>query len=490
MAQDDHGGYPPRQQAYGGPIDRGGVDRGHDPHWAEQGHYHPANARPAQAAAQPPAQGYAQGYAPPRQPAPDPRYGAPYQAAPHQPQPLRQGSPLTAVRQMVQPQYQPDPYNPDPWAAPSARAPEVDPAADPASGPYGWQPAQQPMPQPAPQPAYQRQPVQPGWHEAAPDPFESEARWQPDYADPAPGYAATPQGVEPPHDPPKLINILGAVLSIVLIGGVGMWSYRLMVRDVNGVPVIRALETPMRTASETPGGLQTAHQGLAVNAVAAQGAAAQAPQQIAIAPPPVQLRPEDLAVIAPPAPAATIAVPLAAPAQPVLIAEATPLTPPVSVSAADLVPATAPGVSRSVFPRARPAGAVRPADVQLIASAAPLPGNASGDAQAEAVLAELATRMATPSVTDIDPATLPLGTRLVQFQAFESVEQAQAGWLDLARRFPGTLDGRGRIIEQAIAGGRPFYRLRAHGFADEPEARRFCSIFESAGVSCITTLIR
>ncbi|MFZ1726582.1 MAG: SPOR domain-containing protein, partial [Albidovulum sp.] len=40
----------------------------------------------------------------------------------------------------------------------------------------------------------------------------------------------------------KLINGAGAVTSVALIAGLIYWGYALAMRDVNGVPVIRALE--------------------------------------------------------------------------------------------------------------------------------------------------------------------------------------------------------------------------------------------------------
>src|SRR5690606_8862985 len=91
----------------------------------------------------------------------------------------------------------------------------------------------------------------------------------------------------------RLVNLAGAVLSVALVAGVGIWSYRLMVRDVTGVPVIRALAGPIRVSPEDPGGRQAAYQGLSVNAVAAEGGAAGAAQTIALAPSAQSLTDED-----------------------------------------------------------------------------------------------------------------------------------------------------------------------------------------------------
>ncbi|MCB1406133.1 MAG: SPOR domain-containing protein [Rhodobacteraceae bacterium] len=302
----------------------------------------------------------------------------------------------------------------------------------------------------------------------------------------------------------RLVNLVGAVLSVALVTGVGVWSYRLMVRDVSGVPVIQALAGPYRVTPDDPGGLQASYQGLAVNSIAADGSAAGAAQVIALAPPPVELSAEDRAV------AALIAgntQPITAPAPATLspgaatggalgagqgqaLAAASPA--PASVAPAEqlaLVPASLPGVARSPLPRRRPG-----TGTQGYASAAPATASAAipggTDPQAEAVLQELVTRLGPTRAVDIDPDTLAPGTRLVQLGAYDSDADARAAWDSLVIRFPAYLEGRGRIIESASAGGRTFYRLRAHGFTDEPEARRFCSVFLAENADCIPVLIR
>lgn len=299
------------------------------------------------------------------------------------------------------------------------------------------------------------------------------------------GYADTPSA---PSYPPQtavearrvgiLVNTVGAVLSVALVAGVGLWSYRLMVRDVSGIPVVRALEGPMRVSPADPGGRQQQYQGLAVNSIAADGAPVSAPAQVALAPPTTGLAPEDLLRAEP---ASQPAAPAPAPSS---VPEATIST--VAASATDLVPLGTPGIARSVLPPRRPAHIAGRAT-----GAAPvLAVAATGDRQAEAAIEELATRLAAPRVTDIDPTSLTAGTRLVQLGAFETDAEARRVWDDLSARFPAYLDGRGRVVEAATAGGRVFYRLRAHGFRDEPEARRFCSVFVHEDIDCTPVLIR
>ena len=50
------------------------------------------------------------------------------------------------------------------------------------------------------------------------------------------------------------MNWAGAAVSLALIAGLGYWGWQLLVRDVSGVPVITALEGPMRVAPDNPGG--------------------------------------------------------------------------------------------------------------------------------------------------------------------------------------------------------------------------------------------
>ena len=91
----------------------------------------------------------------------------------------------------------------------------------------------------------------------------------------------------------KLTNLAGALVSLALIIGIGVWGYKLLVRDVSGIPVVRAAEGPMRVQPENPGGDQALNQGLSVNNVAAQGVAAVPADRLVLAPTPLELTLED-----------------------------------------------------------------------------------------------------------------------------------------------------------------------------------------------------
>ncbi|MEM9524885.1 MAG: SPOR domain-containing protein, partial [Pseudomonadota bacterium] len=86
-----------------------------------------------------------------------------------------------------------------------------------------------------------------------------------------------------------LANWAGALMSVGLVVGLSVWGYQMTSRDVAGVPVIRALEGPMRVQPENPGGKQVAHQGLTVNRVQAEGTAEPPANRIILAPRPIDL---------------------------------------------------------------------------------------------------------------------------------------------------------------------------------------------------------
>lgn len=265
----------------------------------------------------------------------------------------------------------------------------------------------------------------------------------------------------------SVLNALGAAISLALVLGIGIWGYKLMVRDVSGVPVVRALEGPMRVAPQNPGGAQAAYQGLAVNTVAAEGQTASLPETVVLAPSPLSLAEEDL-----PVPELARHAPAVAPAP---REDGGVLTVSFNADAAvaaaladiEVLPGSVPGLSRSLRPRQRPAS-------DLVARAAAATPMASDAGQ----------------VREIDPSGIPSGTRLVQLGAYDDVETARAEWDRIARRFSAHMETRDRVIEAAMSGGRTFYRLRVHGFADEAEARRFCAVLLAENADCIPVLIR
>ncbi|MCR9127658.1 MAG: SPOR domain-containing protein [Rhodobacteraceae bacterium] len=304
-----------------------------------------------------------------------------------------------------------------------------------------------------------------------------------------------------------IANVAGAIISLALVIGIAIWGYKLLMRDVSGVPVVRALDAPMREAPKDPGGRPADHQGLAVNAVAATGNAAPPADRLVLAPRALDLADEDMPMArlqAAPA-GEDIARQTGATAlrgasvdalvdelidetQPDAIVQPEPLGDPVAETPApDAAPSAeapavldAPGVRRSPRPPARP-------DAVFAARTA---AGAPGTAGAEAAVNADAGPAAGADVIDIDPASLPVGTRLAQLGAYDSPELARQVWDQMAVNFSDYLIGKKRVIQRASSGGRVFYRLRAQGFADLSEARRFCSALVAEGADCIPVTTR
>ncbi len=283
-----------------------------------------------------------------------------------------------------------------------------------------------------------------------------------------------------------------ALLSLMVLGLLIYWAYQLGTRDPREIPVIQAMDVPMRVQPEDPGGTQMANQGLEVNEILA-GNEAQAPEEVVLAPeaetPPVEetlseaerLRnmilkpqPEAAPVQETPQPERAelpqigvepeAATDEAAPAESdtVDVAEEDLVAALVEQAVAD--PEVAP--EARLRPRVRPSGfdAAAPAETTVAAA----PADEAPDAAPE----------------------LASGTRLVQLGAFESEAQARGHWFQLERLHQDLLGGRDTFIQRAESNGRIFYRLRVLGFDAQEDQRSMCDALQARDVECIPVTVR
>jgi hypothetical protein len=296
------------------------------------------------------------------------------------------------------------------------------------------------------------------------------------------------------------LNWVGAILSLGLIAGLGYWAYQLVVRDVTGVPVVRALEGPMRIAPEDPGGSTAAYQGLAVNAIAADGSAEAPADLVVLAPVEVNLTSEDRAMSAllPDAPEAPIAQVAARPLSAIDLAVAAALGEEASVMLASKsvdMPeeeASAAAVVEEEQPEIMATVSVAATDAKGVVAVSPRPALRPTRAVGTQV-ASLDPAVGLPparGAVDADPAAIPEGARLVQLGAYPTEDLAREEWDVVAARFADFMQGKSRVIEQAEAGGRIFYRLRVSGFADLADSRRFCAVLVAGEASCIPVAAR
>ncbi len=301
------------------------------------------------------------------------------------------------------------------------------------------------------------------------------------------------------------INILGAVMSLALVVGAGVWGYKLLSRDVSGVPVVRAAEGPMRIQPEDPGGEQASHQGLSVNNVAAVGAAGRPADRLILAPEPVDVSLDDMELSETGEDEELVtrnaeqAEALASDDEAVRLAAVTALADQIARDAeplseleeeiAALEPETEALMERQEEVEPEPAVVEERPKVEggLGRSLRPKLRPASYT-PVEAAVASLTDTGAT--YKDIDPDTIPPGTRLAQLGAFASAEIAREEWQKLSETFGEYLEGKDRVIQKAKSGGRTFYRLRALGFEDLSDARRFCSALVAEKTECIPVVTR
>ncbi|XDA99561.1 SPOR domain-containing protein [Sulfitobacter sp. LCG007] len=365
-------------------------------------------------------------------------------------------------------------------------------------------------------------------------------------------------GVPQFQSPPKararslvlLTNVTGAVVSLGLVAGIGVWSYKLVMRDVTGIPVVRAAAGEMRVRPEDPGGMQARHQGLSVNAVAAEGGAGAPADRIVLAPRTVSLTDDDqpitpqLVASAQQPTRTETSAPAAGTADPAQLAAALddgnveafvaeltkgvePLDAVVSeedaageaLSALDAgeddvdVVAEIEGAPEGLAEIAGDETASNSTEAAIMAAlmgiqkeeqiatpdaARTIPGVRTsirprprpGEAPEMLIQASLSVPQARVAADEIDSSAIPAGTRLAQLGAYESPEIARDEWGKLEARFADFLDGKSRVIEKASSGGRTFYRLRAMGFTDLGDARRFCSALVAENADCIPVVTR
>ena len=325
----------------------------------------------------------------------------------------------------------------------------------------------------------------------------------------------------------------GAAVSLSLMIGVAVWGTKTIMRDVSGVPVVRAAQGDMRVAPADPGGDVADHRGLAVNAVAGSGEAAAPEDTVTLAPRTVDLAAEDLdtapltEALPEPVETASAEAPAAAPVVPTgpmnaddilaladqISAGVAPMTAledmedgsspvetldgeavdateianidaedPIAMALAEAIAAdvdapVAGGLRSVIRPTARPLRAT------------PAVATAQDLAPAPVVVNAVAEVPALPSVA-VTTDDLPVGTKLVQLGAFPTPEDAAQEWMKLQTRFGDLLTDKAQIIQQASSGGATFYRLRASGFDELADARAFCDVMDAGRAACTPVVVR
>ncbi len=327
----------------------------------------------------------------------------------------------------------------------------------------------------------------------------------------------------------RVTHYMGAVASVALMVGLMAWGWQLVSRDVSGVPVIRAVQGEARTTAEEPGGQLTNHTGLAVNSVAG-GQVLSPTDQVAIAPAPVDLSADDVAMgelgataHEPSNPSETPLTFAGEPIVPLSDSEARALAEAQAAAAAERAladqavnqaaiidaPATEGPVTEVVtdengLPAQSAAIAEALAQAQaeanpgvVVASVRPTPrprvtrvAAAPAAAAAQTAVAEAPAPApdrpeAAPAPTPAPVASNSASGPVVQVGAFDSDSIANGEWQRLAGRNGGLFSGKSPVIQEHQSNGRTFWRLRVAGFDSLSEARQFCSALQSSGTDCL-----
>ena len=318
----------------------------------------------------------------------------------------------------------------------------------------------------------------------------------------------------------RLTHYLGAVASVALMVGLMVWGWQLVSRDVSGVPVIRAITGDARTAPAEPGGELTNYTGYAVNTVA-EGVDHQPTQQVAIAPAPVGLSDEDVAMgqlgATPRQPSVVSETPLSFDGEPIVplsdsearaLAEAEAQRLAMADSAvqeATIIdaPASEGPVNEALTDEnGAPAQAAAIAEALVQAQAEANPGVLT--ASTRPTPRPRSTRVASAGTTATDarpvaqdrpaeaptpapeaaPAVAQASGPQVQLGAFDSSAIASSEWNRLMNKHV-VFGGKQQVIQQHQSNGRTFWRLRVAGFDSLSEARQFCAALKSAGTDCL-----
>lgn len=275
----------------------------------------------------------------------------------------------------------------------------------------------------------------------------------------------------------RWVSIGGAISSVALVLGLGYWGYALAVRDVTGVPVMRAATGAMRIAPADPGGEQALNQGLTVNAVAALGTSAKSADTIMLAPMSVALQPDDLPVLpvesASPQDASTQTPAVEPSAISATAVEATAVEPAPVLTQDSVDAAVAAALAKG-------SGTQAASDTSPVLRPMPRPVEGGG-----ATVQADDTAVAASGLLETDANAIPTGAILAQFDAYETEDLARAKFSDLQQRFGGVMAGKSMVVQPVESNGRTIYRLRAYGLTSEDDARNFCAALQAEGTECV-----
>ena len=280
---------------------------------------------------------------------------------------------------------------------------------------------------------------------------------------------------------------VGAALSLSLLTGAIGWSYQLIVRDINQIPIVRAQLGPLRVAPDDPGGLTAANQGLSVTQLAVNERPLLS-DEIFLAPAAEVLSEENVALQ--------------------ISEENSSITNKEKFNTLEV--STENSLDLKILPEQNATGLASNNEAVLstaafspkkleIENAVSLALSLTNEVDSSfnslrpkirpVVLNQIQTDNIAQSLANELVVTLPIGSAVVQLGAFESKSLAQIEWQRLETLLGSVLTSKNMMVQKAESGGRVFYRLRAFGFDNLSDARQFCSAVNDK-VACIPVVTR
>lgn len=279
----------------------------------------------------------------------------------------------------------------------------------------------------------------------------------------------------------------GAALSLFLLAGAIGWSYQLIVRDVNQIPIVRAQLGPLRVAPDNPGGLTAANQGLSVTQLAVNEKPLLS-NEIYLAPAAEILNEENLALK------------VKEEYESNKVDEAFEIK---EVNAENSMNLEALPDQKEVDSRSNDVGVLSKAAFSQkkieIENAVSLALSITNEPDKSLSWLRPKIRpvgfyrngnITEDQIVSNEPMPkLPIGSAVVQLGAFDSKSLAESEWQRFEKILGSILIPKKMVVQKAESGGKIFYRLRASGFSDISDARQFCTAI-SDKVACIPVVTR
>ena len=279
----------------------------------------------------------------------------------------------------------------------------------------------------------------------------------------------------------------GTALSLVLLAGAIGWSYQLIVRDINQIPIVRAQLGPLRVAPDNPGGLTAANQGLSVTQLAVNEKPLLS-NEIHLAPAAEILNLENLALQIPEEVKSntddgTFEIKEVNAENSLNLKIVSNEIDAGSGSKDETV------LSKVAFSQKK-MEIENAVSLALSIAEGPVAWHTSLRPKIRPISFFRNNKKSLDHVVTNEPiAEPPIGSAVVQLGAFESKNLAKSEWQRFEKLLGSILISKKMLVQQAESGGKIFYRLRASGFDDISDARQFCTAI-SDKVACIPVVTR